>query len=155
MSSEGDASLEGELKRLKEENLYLRAEIENLKKLMSKEVEKASRAVAERLLLDMILIYEEVERVFTSLLNNSDQKQVAEGIGILLKEIRKLLAEQGVNPLETIGKKFDPFIHEAVGFVERDDVEDETIVAEISRGYEYVGKILKPPRVIVARRSQS
>ncbi len=143
------------MKRLREENLYLKAEIENLKKLMAKEVETASRAVAERLLLNMILIYEEVERVFTSLLNNSDMKQVAEGIGILLKEIRKLLAEQGVNPLETIGKKFDPFIHEAVGFVERDDVEDETIVAEISRGYEYVGKILKPPRVIVARRSQS
>jgi molecular chaperone GrpE len=155
MSSEGGGSLEEELKRLREENLYLKAEIENLKKLMAKEVETASRAVAERLLLNMILIYEEVERVFTSLLNNSDMKQVAEGIGILLKEIRKLLAEQGVNPLETIGKKFDPFIHEAVGFVERDDVEDETIVAEISRGYEYVGKILKPPRVIVARRSQS
>lgn len=147
--------MEEELKRLREENLYLRAEIENLKKLMAKEVEKASRAVAEKLLLDMVLIYEEVERVFASILNNSDQKQVTEGIGILLKEIRKLLAEQGVNQLETIGRKFDPFIHEAVGFVERDDVEDETIVAEISKGYEYVGKILKPPRVIVARRSRS
>lgn len=155
MSSEGGVSLEDELKRLREENLYLRAEIENLKKLMAKEVETASRAVAEKLLLNMVLIYEEVERVFTSLLHNSDQKQVTEGIGILLKEIRKILAEQGVNQLETIGKKFDPFIHEAVGFVERDDVEDETIVAEISKGYEYVGKILKPPRVIVARRSQT
>ncbi len=155
MSSEGGVSLEDELKRLREENLYLRAEIENLKKLMAKEVETASRAVAEKLLLNMVLIYEEVERVFTSLLHNSDQKQVTEGIGILLREIRKILAEQGVNQLETIGKKFDPFIHEAVGFVERDDVEDETIVAEISKGYEYVGKILKPPRVIVARRSQT
>ncbi|MEM1534789.1 MAG: nucleotide exchange factor GrpE [Nitrososphaerota archaeon] len=154
MSSEGGEPLD-ELKRLREENLYLRAEIENLKKLMAKEVEVVRRAEAEKLLLNMVLIYEEVERAYESLLSNSDTKQVLEGINMLLKEIKKLLAELGVNPIETLGKKFDPFVHEAVGFVERNDVEDGTVVAEISRGYEYTGKILKPPRVIVARRSQT
>ncbi|MEM1966347.1 MAG: nucleotide exchange factor GrpE, partial [Nitrososphaerota archaeon] len=48
----------------------------------------------------------------------------------------------------------DPFLHEAVGYVERDDVENGIIVAEISRGYEYAGRVLKPPRVIVAKRKE-
>jgi len=87
MSSEGGEPLD-ELKRLREENLYLRAEIENLKKLMAKEVEVVRRAEAEKLLLNMVLIYEEVERAYESLLSNSDTKQVLEGINMLLKEIK-------------------------------------------------------------------
>lgn len=155
LSSEGREAQEDEVRRLREENLYLRAEIENLKKLMAKEVESARREASERLLLGLILIYEEIERAYNSLLNNPDQKQFIEGIGMLLKEIKKLLSDLGVSQLEVIGKKFDPFLHEAVGFVERDDVEDETIIAEISRGYAYLDKILKPPRVIVARRRRA
>lgn len=153
MGMSGEAPETAEiLKRLQEENLYLRAEIENLKKLMVKETEKARRESVERVLLDMISIYEEVERAYASLLGNSDQKQVVEGMNMLLKEIKRILFDHGVDQLETVGRRFDPFIHEAVGFVERDDVEDGTIIAEISRGYAYAGKLLKPPRVIVARR---
>ncbi|MCS7145574.1 MAG: nucleotide exchange factor GrpE [Nitrososphaerota archaeon] len=151
MSGEAPGATE-ELKRLQEENLYLRAEIENLKKLMAKEVEKVRRESVERVLLDMISIYEEVERAYTSLLGNSDRKQVMEGMKMLLKEMKRILSDNGVDQLETVGKRFDPFIHESVGFVQRDDVEDGTIIAEISRGYAHAGKLLKPPRVIVARR---
>lgn len=154
MSSAGgeDVSLEEEVKRLREENLYLKAEIENLKKLMLREVDVARREATGRMLLNILSIYEEVERAYTSMLNNSDTKLVLEGLGMLIKEMKRLLVELGVSFLETVGKRFDPFIHEAVGFIEREDVEEGTIVAEISRGYEYAGRILKPPRVIVARR---
>jgi len=134
--------------------LYLRAEIENLKRLMEKEVERARVEASERLLLTLISIYEELERAYEGFMINSDQNQIVKGLELIVRETRRTLSDLGVDRMETVGRKFDPFIHEAVGFIERDDVEEETVVAEISRGYVYAGRLLKPPRVIVARRAR-
>ncbi len=146
----GEAS--EEVKRLREENLYLRAELDNLRKLLEREVEEAGKRAAERLVLTMLTMYEEVERIYNHA-QTADPETTLEGLRILVREMRRMLSENGIRAMEVIGKKFDPFIHEAVGFVEREDVDDDVIIAEVSKGYEFRGRVIKPPRVIVSRKS--
>lgn len=153
MTAEGQKeseNLEKENQELKTQILYLQAELDNLRKLLEKEIERAKQQTTERLIVKIINIYEELERALST---KCEDKEVSfiEGIKILHKEIERMLKEEGVEILESIGKKFDPFIHEAVGFINNDELEDGTIIAEIARGYTLRGKLLRPARVIVVK----
>lgn len=150
------AELERENEELRNTLLYLRAEIENLRKLIDKEVEMAGRRAVESLLIRLIEIYEGLERAVYSLSlgGENEPETLVSGLRLIHREMGKLLNDEGVVFMETVGKKFDPFIHEAVGFVENEELEEGTITAEVSRGYEYRGRILKAPRVIVSKRKE-
>jgi molecular chaperone GrpE len=56
----------------------------------------------------------------------------------------------GLEPLDTTGQKFDPNLHQAVERVENHDAEDQTILGEFQRGYNFRGKLLRPAMVRVA-----
>jgi molecular chaperone GrpE len=60
------------------------------------------------------------------------------------------LKKTGLEPLETAGKKFDPNLHQAVERVETDEVDDQAILDEFQRGYNFRGKPLRPAMVKVA-----
>ncbi len=139
-----------EVKRLREENLYLRAELENLRRILDREVEEARRRGAEKMALGLISMFEEIERVYNNA-READLETTLAGLSILVKELKQMLTDHGIKVMDVIGRRFDPFIHEAAGYVERDDVDDEIIIAEISRGYEFRGRVVKVPRVIVAK----
>jgi molecular chaperone GrpE len=62
----------------------------------------------------------------------------------------KKLSEQGVKPFETVGKKFDVNYHDALMQLIKSDVEPETILQEIEKGYQYHGKVIRHAKVIVA-----
>jgi molecular chaperone GrpE len=65
------------------------------------------------------------------------------------------LERLGVRPFEAVGQPFDPTRHEAVGRVERADVDDETVVAEPLRGYLFQDRVLRPAQVVVAKHPPS
>ena len=145
--------LEEENRELKEKLLYLRAELENVKKLMVKEVEKARVETAERILRRVITIYENMRRAVEDIEHGKNPFALAEGIKLILKDVEALLNSEGVKRMEVIGKPFDPFTHEAIAFTEDPTIEnDNTIIEEIDPGYTLGEKILKPPKVRVARK---
>jgi molecular chaperone GrpE len=74
-----------------------------------------------------------------------------EGLKLIGKDVLKILEEAGVKRMEVVGKKFDPFLHEAVEQVEMENVEDGTIIEEVMKGYMLDDKVLRPPKVKVAR----
>lgn len=150
-----------ELEELKKENqelktqiLYLQAELDNMRKLIEKEVDRAKQQITEKLVVNLIYVYEGLERALSTVREDKEDPFI-EGIKILFKEIEKMLEEENVRVLESVGKKFDPFIHEAVGYVNNEELEDGTIVAEVARGYTLKGKLLRPARVIVVKNKKS
>jgi molecular chaperone GrpE len=58
----------------------------------------------------------------------------------------------GLEPMDTVGKTFDPNLHQAVERVETDQAEDQSILGEFQRGYNFKGKLLRPAMVKVAVR---
>lgn len=148
---------QNELEALKKENqelktqiLYLQAELDNMRKLIEKEIDRTRQEVFETTAMKLIEFYEGLERALKTVKNGEDDSFI-KGVKLLHKELEKTLREMNVAFLDTIGKKFDPFIHEAVGYVTNAELEDGTIIAEVSRGYMIKNKLLRPAKVIIVK----
>jgi molecular chaperone GrpE len=134
--------LERELARVREELVSVK---EERMRLMGS---------VERLLRHLIGVAETVERVANlySLSDDSNARSLSEGLRLVSITIEKALREEGVEVIGNEGERFDPELHEAVGFVESEQHEDGTVVSVMERGFAFRGKVLRPAKVIVAKR---
>jgi molecular chaperone GrpE len=109
----------------------------------------------ERLLRHLIGVAETVERVANlySLSDDPNARSLSEGLRLVSITIEKALREEGVEVIGSEGERFDPELHEAVGFVESEQHEDGTVVSVMERGFAFRGKVLRPAKVIVAKRA--
>ncbi|MEM3095582.1 MAG: nucleotide exchange factor GrpE [Nitrososphaerota archaeon] len=144
-------SLMDENKRLRESVLYLQAELANMRRLLEKEAEKARQLTQERILSRLLRVYEDLKKGVDSLQSSDNPFTVAEGFSLILREVESLLQSEGVERMDVVGKPFNPFEHEAVSFIEGGGGED-TVVEEVEPGYRLGEKILRVPKVKVARR---
>ncbi|MCS7136137.1 MAG: nucleotide exchange factor GrpE [Nitrososphaerota archaeon] len=141
--------LEKENERLRNDYLYLAAELDNLRKYMIKEIERTRKSAIEQILIKLINVYETIEKATE--LYGEQQSPILEGLKLVGKDVLKILEDAGVKKMETIGKKFDPFLHEAIEYIEVENMEDGTIVEEVMKGYMLNDKVLRPPKVKVAK----
>jgi molecular chaperone GrpE len=79
-------------------------------------------------------------------------KEYAKGVELIYQRLSDILRKNGLEPIEATGKRFDPAQHEAVQRVETADAEDQTVLEEFQRGYNFKGKLLRPAWVKVAVR---
>jgi molecular chaperone GrpE len=77
-------------------------------------------------------------------------RNYAKGVELIYQRMSETLRKLGLEPIETVGRKFDPNLHQAVERVESENAEDQSIVAEFQRGYNFKGKLLRPAMVKVA-----
>jgi molecular chaperone GrpE len=151
------ASLREQLKQEQEKSkenlnklLYAQADFENYRKRLNQEVESRIDTGKARLIQDMLTIVDELELALKAAKNTESGSAVAEGLEIVLKKLRDLLAAEGLSKIEAIGKKFDPTLHEAVGRVPCDDKEEGTILEEVREGFTMKGKLVRPSIVKIA-----
>jgi molecular chaperone GrpE len=85
----------------------------------------------------------------------ADTSGMVNTVRLIARQLEKILSEAGVTPIDCLGKKVDPHLHEIVDVKETDAVEDETIVEVITSGYQRDGTPLRRPQVVVARRVKS
>lgn len=142
-------TLKKENEKLRNDYLYLAAELDNLRKYMIKEIERTRRAAIEGLLIKLINVYEAIEKAIEYY--GEQQSPLLEGLKLIGKDVLKILEDAGVKRMETTGKKFDPFLHEAIEHVETDNVEDGIIIEEVMKGYMFDDKVLRTPKVKVAK----
>lgn len=76
----------------------------------------------------------------------------AKGIHLIYTRLYDALRKMGLEPMDTVGKAFDPNLHQAVERVETDEAEDQSVLGEFQRGYNFKGKLLRPAMVRVAVR---
>jgi molecular chaperone GrpE len=136
-----------ELEEYKRALLQLRADFENYKRRTARHFEQIGEFAKSELLKRMLPIVDNFERALSF-----EENPYAEGMKIIYNQLLDFLKKEGVERMETLGKEFDPNLHEAVGWV--DDNEDGVIVEETQAGYTYKGKLLRPARVKVARKGR-
>ena len=76
----------------------------------------------------------------------------AKGVELIYARMYETLKKMGLEPMDTVGKTFDPNLHQAVERVETDVAEDQTILGEFQKGHTFKGKLLRPAMVKVAVR---
>lgn len=130
-----------------EHDLYLRA-LADMANFRRRTEERAQQQVEEerrRLLNDFLSLVDNLERA----LAHQDEPGLREGLRLTADGLARFLAREGVEPLETAGRPFDPQVHEAVSTVPSHT--PGQVVEEVQRGYRYRGRLLRPARVVVGR----
>jgi molecular chaperone GrpE len=139
-----------ENEELQDKFVRLLADFDNYRKRASKEKSDVIQFGNEGLLRDILPVIDDIERLLTYSYREGSWKSFQEGVELLLAEVNKTLERYGVEPIEALGKAFDPNIHQAMQRSETDDVEANTVLEVYQKGYLYRSRLLRPSLVVVA-----
>jgi molecular chaperone GrpE len=131
------------------------ADFQNYKRRTEQEREQSAGLANESLLRKAIGIADDFDRAIEAMPEALAGDGWVQGIAAIDRKLRTLLDSEGVTPIEAIGRPFDPREHEALSHIETTDAPDETVVAEIQRGYRVRDRVLRPSLVAVAKNPTS
>jgi molecular chaperone GrpE len=134
--------------------LRITAEFENTKKRLEKRNQEFVKFANEQIILETLHVSDDLDRGIESLDKDYDAALVKKGFEAVRDKLRKILDSNGVKSIDSAGKLFDPNLHEAVGEVETDDVEEGIIYDELQPGYTLNGRLARPSRVRVAKKKK-
>jgi molecular chaperone GrpE len=134
---------------LQERLLRARAEFENARRRWDRERLDYFQFAAMDMVRDLLPILDDFER---ALQVETADREYAKGVELIYQRMADTLTKLGLEPIETAGRTFDPNLHQAVERVETGDAEDQAILGEFQRGYNFKGKLLRPAMVRVAVR---
>lgn len=126
------------------------ADFSNYKKRQEAERAQMVQFANMGLLRKLLPVMDDFERAIATLPDNLSRLSWCEGILLIKHKLDAILQSEGVKPIETVGKPFDPLYHEAVTY-EVADCEDGQIIGEVQRGYMMGDRVLRPAMVRVAR----
>jgi molecular chaperone GrpE len=151
------ASLAAERDRLQAEKIDLEdrlkrahADFDNARRRGERERSEYLQFAAMDLVRDILPVLDDFERALKVETADADY---AKGVALIHQRLSESLKKIGLEPIESAGKKFDPNLHQAVDRQETQEVEDQTILSEYQRGYNFKGRLLRPAMVKVAVRS--
>jgi molecular chaperone GrpE len=128
------------------------ADFDNYRKQMEKQAASKTEVIKAELLLKFLNIRDDYLRALSVAKQSKSETVVIEGLEGILKNIDWLLASEGVREIETIGTPFDPNVHDAIAYSERDDVPENTVTNEIRKGYMLNAKVLRPSLVEISKK---
>ena len=139
-----------ELVEQKSDFLREKADLENFRKRLVKEKADALQFANERLLKELVEIDDNMNRALNT--PNTSLESLKEGVKMIQKQFATFLKNQKVEPVEAIGKPFDPSLHEVMTQLESEEHEENTVIKEYSTGYTLNGRILRSAKVVISKK---
>jgi molecular chaperone GrpE len=124
---------------------YLQADFDNFRKWYAKEKDTITALANERLIQDLLVILDDFDRALPAL----EQDKNKEGMQMVHRKLLKILGEYGLEPIDCVGKKFDPNLHEAL-CREPCGKETNTVLEDLGKGYRLKSKVIRPSKVKIA-----
>lgn len=129
---------------------YLLADFENLKKRSEIDIQNRVNSITDGIILKFLGISDDFLRARDAL---SKQDANIEGLDAILKNMDTFLVEFGVRPIDAVGEIFDPQLHEAISIKEDPALDDNTITAELRKGYILKDRVIRPSLVEISKRN--
>ncbi|MGR3294340.1 MAG: nucleotide exchange factor GrpE [Candidatus Scalindua sp.] len=133
--------------------LRTKAEFMNYQKRVVKENESTSQFAVQSLILDFLPELDNFDRALKLADNSKDFDKFVDGIKLIEVQLFKVLGKYGVEPIETVGKAFDPNLHEAVMEEENNEMPHHTIIDEFQKGFLLKERVIRPSKVKVSKRT--
>lgn len=143
---------EAEIKNLNEQIKRMQADFENWKKVHQKRTEDIQNYAAEPLICNLLPLIDNLERAYEISQKTQDFKSLAEGVGLVLRQMKDILSKEGLSNIKCEGEAFDPNLHEAMLTEETTECPEDHIVEELQRGYTLKDKVIRPSLVKVAKK---
>ncbi len=139
------------LNRLK----YAQADVENIKKRYERQLEETRKYSTEALVMKILDVLDELELALKHGQGTENAEALTQGVRMTAKKLQKILREEGVSPIDALGKPFDPTKHVAVARIETNDADDCMVIEEVRKGYVMREKVIRPSIVKVTAKSSS
>ena len=148
----GAAALAAELEQAREQVLRAQAEVQNTRRRAEQDVDRARKYALERFCGELLPVVDNLERALESASGDDEQvRPIAEGVELTLKSFLNALGKFNIEPVDPAGEPFDPQYHQAMSSVENPDVEPNTVVAVMQKGYTLNGRLVRPAMVMVSK----
>jgi molecular chaperone GrpE len=144
------AGLQADLDRFRDLALRSQADFENYKKRCAREKEEAIKYANSALLERLVAIADNFELGLSAAREEGEKSPIYSGMSLVLKQLNDFLAENGLQPIEAVGEKFDPNVHEAIAHEPSDKFPDGTVIRQTRRGYKFKDRLLRPSSVVVS-----
>jgi molecular chaperone GrpE len=143
--------LERQAAEAKERSLRAQAELENLRKRTTRDIESAHKYALERFVGDLLPVIDSLELGVGAAASAGDIDSLRQGMDLTRKMFLDSLVRFGVTPIDPAGERFNPERHQAVSVEEAEGRETGTILAVVQKGYELNGRLVRPAMVVVAK----
>ena len=146
-------ALQEEVAIAKDAALRAQADAINAQRRAEMEVEKARKFALERFAQDLLPVVDNLERALeaSSGSDGEGMSAVVEGVELTLKSLVDVLSKNGITPVDPHGEPFDPQVAQAMSMIENPDVEPNTVIAVMQRGYLLNDRLLRPAMVMVSK----
>ena len=143
--------VEAELEAAKDTALRAQADAMNVQRRAEQEIEKARKFALERFCGDLLSVVDNLERALESNGDEQGNAALTEGIELTRKGFMDVLGKYGVESVDPMGEPYDPETAQAMSMVEQPDVEPNSVVAVMQKGYTLNGRLLRPAMVMVSK----
>lgn len=145
--------LKQKIDELSDQNLRLQAEIVNMRNRNQKDRETAAKYRAQDLAKELLPAIDNLERALAIDVDNEHGEALKKGVQMVLDNLKAALKAQGIEEIVALNQAFDPNVHQAVQTVDakENNVEPNTIVQELQKGYKLHDRVLRPAMVVVAQ----
>lgn len=166
-NTDQDISLEQALEKLAQAELAaekahddllrVQAEMQNLRRRTEQDIEKAHKYGQEKFSAELLSVMDNLERALdaASAHENEAVKAIYDGVDLTLKSFSDCFTKFNIEAVDPLGEPFDPALHQAMSMQENPDVEPNTIIAVMQKGYTLHGRVIRPAMVMVAKGSSS
>ena len=144
------ANLQSDLDRFRDLALRTQADFENYKKRAARERDEGIKYANRNLLERLVAIVDNFELGLSAAREQSQDSPIYSGMSIVLKQLTDFLTENGLEPIDALGKQFDPNLHEAIGHEPSDEMPEGQVIRQTRRGYRLKDRLLRPAAVVVS-----
>ena len=140
-----------ELVQLKDKYLRTLAEYENFRKRSEKEKAQMFELGAKSIIEQLLPVVDNFERALEHIPEEEKENSFAKGVEGIYKQIQKMFSDCDIQAIEAVGQKFNPALHNAVMTEEEGDAEEDTVTADLQKGYTYRGNVVRHSMVKVKK----
>jgi len=155
--SDALAALRSDLEAAKQETLYAKAETQNVRRRMEKDVSDARAYAATGFARDILSVYDNlvraIEAIPADLHDDPRMKALVTGIEATQREVEKVFAQHGITRIAAMGLPLDPNQHQAMLEIPSDSQEPGTVVQEMQSGWMIKDRLLRPAMVAVTKKA--
>lgn len=144
------AGVQADLDRFRDLALRTQADFENYKKRTAREKDEAIKYANSSLLERLVPIVDNFELGLSAARGEGEDSPVLAGMSMVLKQLTDFLSDNGLRPIDAVGQKFDPNLHEAIAHEASDEIPEGKVIRQTRRGYRLKDRLLRPAAVVVS-----
>lgn len=151
MLEDKNAELEKKLEEAENRTLRLQADFDNFRRRARMDAEASEKYRGQSLISEILPAIDNFERALKVETENDQTRSLLQGMEMVYKSLLEALKKEGVQPIEAVGKEFDPHLHQAVMQAEDENYSPNTVIEEFQKGYMLKDRIIRPAMVKVSQ----